>query len=57
MDETMSGEPMALKVVNKVNGKSKIFYRKKVFNTWASKNAMQCSHTIIFSLCMPCVVP
>ena len=29
MDETMSGEPMALKVVNKVSGKSKIFYRKK----------------------------
>ena len=37
MDETMSGEPMALKVINKINGKLK-----------ASKNAMQCPHTTTF---------
>ena len=29
----MSGEPMALKVVNKINKKLKFFYRKnKIFN-------------------------
>ena len=31
MDETMSGKPMALKVVNKINGKMKFFYRKNNF--------------------------
>ena len=33
MDETMSGEPMALKVINKINGKLKFFYRKNSFLT------------------------
>ena len=33
MDETMSGEPMALKVINKVNGKLKFLYRKNSFLT------------------------
>ena len=28
MDETMSGEPPALKVINKINGKLKFLYRK-----------------------------
>ena len=28
MDETMSGKPMALKVINKINGKLKFLYRK-----------------------------
>ena len=28
LDESMSGEPMALKVVNKINGKLKFLYRK-----------------------------
>ena len=27
MDETMAGEPMALKVMNKINGKLKFHYR------------------------------
>ena len=31
MDETMSGEPMALKVINKINGKLKSLCTKKVF--------------------------
>ena len=31
MDETMSGKPMALKVINKINGKMKFFYRKNNF--------------------------
>ena len=29
LDETMSGEPMALKVINKINGKLRFLYRKK----------------------------
>ena len=33
MDETMSGEPMALKVINKINGKLKFLYRKNGFLT------------------------
>ena len=41
MDETMSGEPMALKVINKINGQLKFLYWKNsFFDTWASKNAM-----------------
>ena len=31
LDETMSGEPMALKVINKINGKLKFLYRKNRF--------------------------
>ena len=31
MDETMSGEPMDLKVINKVNGKLKFLYWKNSF--------------------------
>ena len=33
MDETMSGEPMALKVINKINGKLKFIYQKNSFLT------------------------
>ena len=33
MDETMSGEPMALKIINKINGKLKFLYRKISFLT------------------------
>ena len=33
MDETMSGEPMALKVINKINGKLKLLYWKNNFLT------------------------
>ena len=29
LDETVSGEPMAVKVINKINGKLKFLYRKK----------------------------
>ena len=31
LDETMSGQPMALKVINKINGKLKFLYRKNRF--------------------------
>ena len=31
LDETMSGEPMALKFINKINGKLKFLYRKNRF--------------------------
>ena len=31
LDETMSGEPMALKVINKINGKLKFLYGKNRF--------------------------
>ena len=31
LDESMSGEPMALKVVNKINGELKFLYRKNIF--------------------------
>ena len=31
LDETMSGEPMALNVINKINGKLEFLYRKKRF--------------------------
>ena len=31
LDETMSGEPMILKVINKINGKLKFLYRKNRF--------------------------
>ena len=31
MDETMSGEPMTLKVINKINGNLKFLYRKNIF--------------------------
>ena len=33
LNESMSGEPMALKVVNKINGKLKFPYRKNKFLT------------------------
>ena len=33
MDGTMSGEPMALKVTNKINGKLKFLYQKNSFLT------------------------
>ena len=33
MDETTSGEPVALKVINKINGKLKFLYRKNSFLT------------------------
>ena len=33
MDEIMSGELMALKVINKINGKLKFLYRKNSFLT------------------------
>ena len=31
LDEIMSGEPMALKVINKINGRLKFLYRKNRF--------------------------
>ena len=33
LDETMSGEPMALKVINKISGRLNFFYRKNRYLT------------------------
>ena len=45
LDETMSGEPMVLKVINKINGKLKFLYRKNRFlSPRTSKNALQCAY-------------
>ena len=33
LDETLPGEPMALKALNKINGKLKFIYRKNKFLT------------------------
>ena len=33
MDETMSGEPMALNIINKINRKLKFLYQKNSFLT------------------------
>ena len=33
LDETLSGEPMALKALNKINGKIKFLYHKNKFLT------------------------
>ena len=52
LDETMGGEPVALKVANKLNGKLKFLYRNKFFNTWISKIALKCLHANAFWLCM-----
>ena len=49
MDETVSGQPMAQKVLNKINGKLKFLYKKNsFFNIWAFKNAIQCPQTTTF---------
>ena len=58
MDETMSGEPMALKVINKINGKLKFLYRKNSFLTPGLRR-MLCNALIqphfdyAFSACCP----
>ena len=43
----MSGEPMVLKVVNKINGKLKLLYRKNKFLTPALRR-MQCAYSATF---------
>ena len=45
----MSGEPMVLKVVNKINGKLKLLYRKNKFLTPALRR-MQCAYSATFWL-------
>ena len=45
VDETISGEPMALKFINKINGKSKFIYRKNSFLT-PELRRMQCNALI-----------
>ena len=44
MDETMSGEPMALKVINEINRKLKFLYRKNSFLTMPSYNHILIMH-------------
>ena len=45
IDETMSGVPMALQVINKINGKLKFLYRK---NNFYAQNVKECSTTCLF---------
>ena len=45
MDETMSGEHMALKVINKMNGKLKFLYRRNTFLTPGFRR-MLCNYLI-----------
>ena len=45
LDETMSGEPMALKVIKKINGKLKFLYGKNRFLSPEFRN-MFCSALI-----------
>ena len=40
LDKTMLGEPMALKVINKINGKLKFLYRKNRNLTKYSQNTL-----------------
>ena len=56
MDETMSGEPMALKVINKINGKLKFLYRKNSFLTPGLRK-MLCNALIQPHFDYACVVP
>ena len=44
LDKTMPGEPMALKVMKKINGKLKFLYRKKRYLTGVLRNALTCSY-------------
>ena len=49
--KTMSGEPMALKVINRINEKLKFIHQNLslfIYNTWTSANAIQCSHATTF---------
>ena len=48
LDETMSGEPMARKVTNKINGKLTVHYSKNTYYKRASQNALQCSYSATF---------
>ena len=49
MDETMSGEPMALKVINKIDGKLKFLYRKNSVSTPGLRR-MLCNALIMHAL-------
>ena len=48
LDETMSGEPMARKVTNKIDGKLTFLYSKNTYYKRVSQNALQCSYSAIF---------
>ena len=51
LDERMSCEPMALKVIKKINRKLKFIYRKNRYFT------LQCSYSATFWLCLSSLVP
>ena len=53
LDETMSGEPMALKVINKINGKLKFLYRKNRFLS-PELRRMLCNELIQLQFDYPC---
>ena len=46
MDETMSGEPMALKVINKINGKLERFFNGKIVFLIPGLRRMLCNAVI-----------
>ena len=49
LDETLCGEPMTLKALNKINGKLKFLCRKNnIFNTSTMQNAIQCYYAPAF---------
>ena len=46
MDGTMSGEPMALKVINKINGKLESFFNGKIVFLTPGLRRMPCNAVI-----------
>ena len=53
IDENLSGEAMAFKVVNKINGRLRFLYRKKkIFIAVSGKALMQCYNSTTFRLCL-----
>ena len=55
LDERMSCEPMALKVINNINVKLKLLYRKnRYFRAW--HNLLQCSYSVRLWLCVSSMV-
>ena len=57
LDETMSGETMALSVINKINNKLKFLYQKKqIFDSNPETIALQCTYSTTFRLSLFCLV-
>ena len=56
LDENLSGEVMALKIINKINIRLCFLYRKNRYVTVSEKAPMQCNNSITFRLCLFCLV-